>query len=273
MIAENMSDRLPRPQREALRRQDAPYLKQHLEWEDFRSVSAHVRHMVDLLRNKRSISPCTDAMAHMARLFDHTISHKVPVAAQKRIACKKGCSHCCVQPVAVSALEAFSVIRLIRDKPEIAGAMREAGQRIRQAPKDRRLFHMRCPMLVDQVCGIYEGRPLSCRNFASFNLNDCIVRFVMMGPSNVQFPAEHILVANGCRLILFASLGLIGRRDYLQTFEMKVALSALLDMDADAEARWLAGENVLKDVDTLPASEPLFVWDINRLVAATRPTL
>ena len=66
-----------------LRRQDAPYLKQQLEWEDFRSVSAHVRHMVDLLRNKRSVSPCTDAMAHMARLFERTISHKVPAAAQK----------------------------------------------------------------------------------------------------------------------------------------------------------------------------------------------
>jgi hypothetical protein len=268
-----MSDRLARPQREALRRQDAPYLKQHLEAEDPRSVTAHVRHMVELLRNRRSASPCTDAMAHMAGLFDRTIACKVPPAAQDLIACRKGCAHCCVQPVAISALEAFSVVRLIRDRPDIAGAMRKAGERIRQAPKDRRLFDMLCPMLVDQACSIYEDRPLSCRNFASFNLNDCIVRFVMMGTSNIRFPAEHIPIANGCRLILFSSLGLIGRQDHLQTFEMKAALATLLDMDENAEARWLAGENVLKDLDPLPAPEPIFVWQINRLMAAASLTL
>ena len=44
--------------------------------------------------------------------------------------------------------------------------------------------------------------------------------------------------------------------------------------DAHSElARWLAGEKVLKDVDPLPAFEPVFVWDINRLIGAISPTL
>ena len=268
-----MNNRLPRPQREALRRQDAPYLKQPLAWHDARSVGAHLRHMVDLLQNRRSASPCSDAMAHITGLFERTLLHKVPPAAQQAIVCKKGCSHCCVQPVSVSPAEAFTVARQIRGQADIANAMREAGEKIRQAPKHQRLFDMRCPMLVDNACSIYEYRPFSCHNFASFNVNDCIVRFVMRGPSNIRLPAEYGPVANECRLLLFASLGLIGRRDFTQTFEMKAVVSAILSLDEDAEARWLAGENVLKDVDPLPAFEPVFVWDINRLIGAISPTL
>ena len=268
-----MNNRLPRPQREALRRQDAPYLKQPLAWRDARSVAAHLRHMVDLLENKRSPSPCSDATVYIAGLFERTLSHIVPLQAQQAIACKKGCGHCCVQPVSVSPMEAFTVARQIRGRGDVANAMREAGDKIRQAPKYQRLFDLRCPMLVDNACSIYEFRPFSCHNFASFNVNDCITRFVMRGPSNIRLPVEYEPAANESRLILFASLGLIGRRDFTQTYEMKMAVSAILALGEDAEARWLAGENVLKDVEALPAFEPVFGWEIKRLVGAIGPTL
>jgi hypothetical protein len=268
-----MNNRLPRPQREALRRQDAPYLKQPLVWQDARSVSAQVRHMVDLLQSKRSPSPCSDATTYIAGLFERTLSHIVPLPAQQAIACKKGCGHCCVQPVSVSPMEAFTVARQIRGQADIVNAMRDAGEKLRQAPKHQRLADMRCPMLVDNACSIYEFRPFSCHNFASFNVNDCIARFVMRGPSNIRLPVEYGPAANECRLILFAALGLIGRRDFTQTFEMKAVVSAILSMDEDAEARWLDGENVLKDVEPLPAFEPVFVWDINRLIGAIGPTV
>jgi hypothetical protein len=268
-----MDKRLPRLQREALERQDAVYLKQPLLGSDIRSPAAHLRHMVKLLRNKRSLSPCSDAVMYLTSLFERTIAQEVSPQAQQMIACRKGCAHCCAQPVAVSAAEAFCVAREIRNRPELADPMRQAGEAIRAMPADQRLSAMRCPLLLEQACGAYAARPLACRLFVSFSLNACISHFVMLAPSNIQSPIEYGPVGNACRMILFASQGLIGRRDHTANFEMKAVVPAILALGEDAEARWLAGEDVLKDVDKLPPIKPVFGWDIDRMIAAVGPTL
>ncbi len=269
-----MASRLSRAQREVLDREDAPYLKQPLVLgRDPRSARAHLRQMVKLLGSTRSASPCSDAVAYLTGLFERTAAELVPPQAQKLIACARGCAHCCVQPVGITAAEAFFVARQIKDRVEIVAAMRQAGEKIRQTPKDQRLFQMRCPILVDNECGAYDARPLSCHTFVSFNVNACIAKYVLLGPSNIQMPAEQGPIGNACRMLLFAALGLAGRRDHTTTFEMKAAVAAILDMDDGAEARWLKGENVLAAVDPLPPIEPMFDWSIREMITAVGPAI
>jgi hypothetical protein len=259
-------------QRDALDRRDAPYLAQPLLG-DPRAMAAHVRHMVKLLRSKRSASPCSDAMAHLAGLYDRTVARVTPPAAAAAIACRKGCAHCCVQPIALTGLELFFVARALRGRESVTAALVEAGRRIQAAPKSQRLFDMRCPMLVDNACSIYGERPLACHNFLSFNVNDCITRYVMLGRADVMMPSEHTAVINDCRTVLHAAQGLLGRQDFTANYEMKAALAHVLQMDDDVETRWLAGEEVMGDVDTMPPFADVFRWGIVRLMDAVRPTL
>ena len=128
-------------------------------------------------------------------------------------------------------------------------------------------------MLVDNACSVYGERPLACHNFLSFNVNDCITRYVMLGRADILMPREHEAVINNCRIVLHAAVGLIGRRDFTHNYEMKAALASVLQRDEDVEARWLAGEDVLADVDPMPPFADVFRWDIVRVMDAVRPTL
>jgi Fe-S-cluster containining protein len=267
-----MNGRLSRMQRDALERQDAPWLARPLRGEPA-AMAAHIRHMVKLLRSKRSPSPCSEAMAHLAALYDRTIAHVTPPAAAAKVACRKGCAHCCVQPISITGLELFFLARTLRGREAVTAALVEAGRRIQAAPKSQRLFDMRCPMLLDNACSIYAERPLACHNFLSFNVNDCITRYVMLGRADVLMPAEHGAVINDCRLVLHAAMGLIGQRDFTSNYEMKAALAHVLEMDEDVEARWLAGEDVMTGVEPLPPFADVFRWDIVRLMDIVRPTL
>lgn len=267
-----MNSRLSRMQRDAQDRQDAPHLAQPLLG-DPRAMAAQVRRMVKLLRSGRSASPCSDAMAHLAALYDRTVAHVTPPAAVAAIACRKGCAHCCVQPIAITGLELFFLARTLRERDSVKAALADIGRRIQATPKSQRLFNLRCPMLVDNACSVYGERPLSCHNFLSFNVNDCITRYVMLGHADVMMPGEHESVINNCRLVLHAAMGLIGRRDFTANYEMKAALANVLQQDDGVEARWLAGEDVITDVDTLPPFADIFRWDIMRLMDAVRPTL
>jgi uncharacterized protein len=71
-------------------------------------------------------------------------------------ACRKGCSHCCHIPVALSQGEADLIGQEIGLKP------------MRLAPESVSVgtdygYHRPCPFLVDGSCSIYASRPLSCR--------------------------------------------------------------------------------------------------------------
>jgi Fe-S-cluster containining protein len=108
----------------------------------------------------------------------------------REISCRAGCGACCRQLVPISAPEAFrladhvlSLDEAARDRflariDEVDAQVAESGMLDdllaleSGMPADAAGFAARyfgqriaCPFLVDESCGVYEERPLSCRHF------------------------------------------------------------------------------------------------------------
>jgi Fe-S-cluster containining protein len=109
--------------------------------------------------------------------------------AGSRVTCRAGCGVCCSQMVPVSPPEAFYIADMmsslggemldsIRQRFEVIEAVIE--QRNMTDPlmdpeysddpflaiaRDYFSLHLPCPFLVDASCGIYEHRPVACRDF------------------------------------------------------------------------------------------------------------
>lgn len=86
--------------------------------------------------------------------------------------CTKGCSHCCYLPVMSTVLEGISMHQWLSDHHEWKGSLKEDLRQhlelVRNLPWDTWAQAMiPCPFLKDNLCGVYEGRPLACRTTIS----------------------------------------------------------------------------------------------------------
>jgi Fe-S-cluster containining protein len=262
-----MTDRLSRPERRALQRQDAEILPLPLSMgTDPRPVAAHVRHVIQLLRNARSDSPCSDAVAHVTALFDRTVP-----ASPVPLACRKGCAHCCTQLVVLTAPEAFFVAAQLRKRPETVAAIIDADKRTRGLAIEERLkSKVQCPLLDDTICSVYAARPLGCHAFVSADLNACLAAFERGETPNIPMPSDYVSVLYACRTLFLAALRLAGLNS--AAYEMNAALAAILTQD-NAEARWLAGEDILAGVPATAPPPPQFNEAIAKMAAFVAPTV
>jgi Fe-S-cluster containining protein len=164
-------------------------------------------------------------------VVDAAVAH---VTAEGRtVSCRRGCSACCrAQPVPILPAEAYALLRLVESLPEprqsqvrAAFADRvarleasgEAGiwrSQFRDVPLDearaaaQRYFRLGlvCPFLSDEgACGIYEHRPLVCRQYLvtspAENCRDAFEHSI----ERVPFPLKPIEAG------LTAADGLLGR--------------------------------------------------------------
>ncbi len=263
-----MSERLSRADRRTLQRLDQQILSQPLYMgNDPRPAAAHVRHMVHLLRSPQSDSPCSEAVAHITSLLDRT----VPDQATKMVACRKGCSSCCTQPVVVTAPEAFWVAAQIRKRPKAVEAVKHAAATIGHLPLQERLnAHQFCPMLDAALCSIYAGRPIGCRGFVSVDLDACLKMFVSAKPTDIPMPNDTVQVLYATRMLLLAALRLLGLPD--AAYEMNSILAVILS-EQNAEARWLAGENLFAALDAGSPPPTQFDQAINAMAQHVAPTI
>ena len=263
-----MSNRLSRPERRALQRQDAAFLSQPLHMgTDPRSIAAHLRYVVHALRSPTAKSPSAEAVAHVLALHDRT----VPKQAEKLLACRKGCSHCCSQMVVITAPEAFYVAAQIRAKPDVAAAIQDLARETATLTLEQRLGrNLFCPMLKDAICSIYAARPLGCRGFVSTSLDACIAAFVRGETPNIPMPNDSISVLYACRMLLIAGLRLAGLKDGV--YEMNSALAVALSAQ-DAEAQWLSGKDLFAGLQATPPPPPQFEASIRQMMAFVAPTL
>lgn len=257
---------LSRVQRDALARQDAPFLAAPLRPADPRSFEAHVRQAARLLRDRQtSASPSARAVRHVVELFERS----VPESARAQLACASGCAFCCYQPVRVTAAEAFFLAGQLRERPETEAAVRAAADMLSDRQADApKVAWLRCPLLdADNGCSAYAARPLNCHAYVSVNVEDC--KAVEAG-AVVMEPAPYKTIKEGARVMLQAALRANGLPD--TSYELNAALRAVLDTD-HAEKRWLRGEDIFAQVPQVSPNnaqaEKLIAW----VAANIAPTL
>lgn len=169
------------------------------------------------------------------------------------IACRKGCAYCCHLMVAVTAPEAFRIAALIRKGVpglDATTVKAKAKPLIGVAHPARVGAKLACPLLVDGDCGVYDVRPLTCRQTTSRSLDACIDEFEGRDRTgSIEASSVHLAHASNAHVILLGAMRAAGLST--TAYELAAALDAILE-SPDAEARWLAGEDVLASVPPAP---------------------
>jgi Fe-S-cluster containining protein len=264
-----MQNRLSVSQREAIARQDAPFLATGLLAGNPQSFEAHLRQAARLMADRQtSASPSGRLVRHVTDLFERS----VPESARAKLACRSGCAFCCHQPVRVSAPEAFFLAAHLHERPDTAAQVREAAIALAgRNPETPRVAWLRCPLLDrGDGCSVHSARPLSCHGYVSLDVEDCKKSYPQTGQWSVREPALYDDLRNSWRLILQAALRLNGLSD--AHYELNAALTLVLETE-NAEKRWLGGENIFAALNTLSPNKPQIEQILALIDARIGPTL
>ncbi len=97
-----------------------------------------------------------------------------------RVACRSGCTYCCMVPVAASAPEVLAIATFVRERFDEARraaldrrveANIAATEGMDMSQRDR--VRSDCPLLEAGTCTVYEVRPIACRGYSSYSVEDC----------------------------------------------------------------------------------------------------
>lgn len=112
------------------------------------------------------------------------------VALAKGIAaCKKGCSHCCHIPVGLTTVEAEIIGKHIGKKPRPAPPGKHGlGRSGKGAFADVRSgYDNPCPFLENDLCSIYEVRPVECRQLVNLDVDNLLCHLHVDEVFNVPY--------------------------------------------------------------------------------------
>jgi Fe-S-cluster containining protein len=100
----------------------------------------------------------------------HVIADKAFRHAAGRVACARGCAHCCYIAVTMTSVEAKCIGEQIGVEPKDAA---------HAAPRNPASFSndTPCPFLENDECSIYEYRPLECRTHFNFDRDSYWCRY------------------------------------------------------------------------------------------------
>lgn len=155
--------------------------------------------------------------------------------------CKKACSYCCRKPgVLISVPELLRILHYVNEEfdEEAVSALRERASRY-AAQVDGQDLHVPggksvpCPLLVDDLCSVYDARPLVCRGYNSTSAEAC--RRAHTDPA-VLVPIFAPLkdVTDGATIGMTQRLRDAGLSDAM--VDLGTALHAALEADAGVES-------------------------------------
>lgn len=135
-----------------------------------RQIFTRIMDTIDELKKKR---PGNTRLWNVLRGVDYFIenAHKEPTCAKEywdKKPCKKGCTHCCHMNVLCTDEEADLIYNaalkkgLTIDVERLKGQVGVSDEEYWALPIEK----SRCALLQpDGTCGVYDERPLSCRNY------------------------------------------------------------------------------------------------------------
>jgi len=93
---------------------------------------------------------------------------------RRPITCRKGCDHCCHHPVLISFFEGILLYRHLKKErlwtSTLRNRLQEASNKVNGLDyKVWLLSAVPCPLLRDNKCSAYKGRPLRCRMMSSID--------------------------------------------------------------------------------------------------------
>lgn len=178
-------------------------------------------------------------------------------AGGKTIACAKGCRHCCTHTVDVTPDEAFALADELAATlpPDALAALKQRalagdaiGHGLGRVARHRK--HIPCPVLdpATGACLGHAARPNPCQAYLSTDLPRCIAD-ALDPPKPVEQPSLAPMVANIIDETRAYALEDAGAPRL--SLELTAALVSVW-REPDAEARWLAGEEIFPDARSAP---------------------
>ena len=207
-------------------------------------TAAMTRLMSDLLesaKRDRNIEP-------PVRFLHSKVDATLHAMRNLRVDCKKGCAHCCRVWVSATIPEVLFIAKSLRRRNEVALADRVSSTHRITGAYDfisRQRLHQQCPLLSEDLCSVYETRPVACRFWASTNVAACLRVFRQSSGETVPTPMTHLKGRGAYEIALSLALKHVGLPHYY--YELNAALARALER-TDAEAAWLGGEDVFFDV-------------------------
>jgi hypothetical protein len=176
-------------------------------------------------------------------LIEKSLAARPPTIS---IACRNGCAYCCYSFVGVTAPEIFRLVQAVRKSRNEAlkvDDVRARGAALRGvSPAERPGRKLPCPLLVRDLCGVYNERPMVCRQATSLSLEACVDEFEDGGKyAEIPVSSLHLAYASNVHVAFLGALTAAGYSS--DAYEMSAALDIALS-ENDVERRWLAGEQI-----------------------------
>jgi hypothetical protein len=229
------------------------------------AVAMAVKAKLDEAGNPRRASEA----AELAQTLVETSLNARPPTLQK-IACARGCAYCCHTFVGVTPPEAFRLADAVR--AGLAAGMstetiRERGRPLMGIAPDKRIGgKLPCPLLVDGACSVYRHRPLVCRQATSLDLVACVDEFEGRNlAAQIPISGTHLQHSSNAHITLLGALKAAGYST--DALDLASALDVALS-NPDAEARWLGGEDVFRNVPRLVTREATTRRAIDHIASA-----
>ena len=221
------------------------------------------------LKQTERVPTLIDALA--GRAYD-TFHGNVAIQCQDEppLDCKRGCATCCTLCVSATAPEILLIARLLRILSpgllergiDLVQRVRDVDAKARGLDEAQRLaLREFCPYIAQGVCVIHRWRPLACRGHASHDVKACVAAAAGRA-EDVPYSIGHRTVRALVQNALQSSLRDAGLAWGMYEFNHAVLLA--LD-DPDAEARWLAGEDVLAAAKQTTVSDTEMAEAYNQL--------
>jgi putative zinc- or iron-chelating protein len=203
--------------------------------------------MAQLSIEKRTVRPLMDFVyANLSGGADHI--------ADSRIACARGCAHCCTTWVEASAPEVFYAVAAMSPEQRAdyttaveAACARTGGLSYEEREKGSTTP---CPILRDNVCSLYEGRPLTCRTAVSTDADLCHRAYRLFSGEDIPAPPFWHPLRQAYSVALQGALLRAGVPHGFHEWNesLRVALT-----EPNGETRWLGGADLFAHVPRVNA--------------------